>query len=256
MATPPRRSRSSATGGRRRPRRPRHVVGRGRDGRPRGRARPWEATAGTPNLSARRRGLLMAPVCPLGAWAAPGPRLQDQSADDGLRGPRLEALVVDLAVGGPADGVDRRARAWAPCSAARRPFTWAITSASSSVGVGRQLDHGGDGLAELLVGHARRRRRRRSPGGVLSASSTSSGKTFSPPVLMHTDPRPSSVMRAVGLDLGVVAGHRVAVAVDLEERGRRLGLVLVVADGLVRRLTATRPISPEPGLDVACRRRR
>ena len=28
---------------------------------------------------------------------------------------------------------------------------------------------------------------------VLSTSSTSSGNTFSPPVLMHTDPRPSSV---------------------------------------------------------------
>ena len=30
-------------------------------------------------------------------------------------------------------------------------------------------------------------------GKVLRTSSTSSGKTFSPPVLMHTDPRPSRV---------------------------------------------------------------
>ena len=34
----------------------------------------------------------------------------------------------------------------------------------------------------------------RTPAWVLIASSTSSGNTFSPPVLMHTDPRPNKVM--------------------------------------------------------------
>ena len=32
-------------------------------------------------------------------------------------------------------------------------------------------------------------------GWALSTDSTSSGKTFSPPVLMHTEPRPMRVMR-------------------------------------------------------------
>ena len=52
------------------------------------------------------------------------------------------------------------------------------------------LDEGRDRLAEALVGHA-------DDGRVghaswrLSTSSTSSGYTFSPPVLMHWLPRPS-----------------------------------------------------------------
>ena len=52
------------------------------------------------------------------------------------------------------------------------------------MGAGHGLDDGGDCLAEALVGKA-------DDDGVvdercsLSASSTSSGKTFSPPVLMH-----------------------------------------------------------------------
>ena len=72
---------------------------------------------------------------------------------------------------------------------------------------------------------ARRGRRRRAllDGGVpFNASSTSSGKTFSPPVLMQFEPRPSSTMRAVGLDGRHVAGERVADAVHLAERPRRL----------------------------------
>ena len=41
-----------------------------------------------------------------------------------------------------------------------------------------------------------------------SADSTSSGYTFSPPVLIDTEPRPSTRDGAVVLDAGVVAGHR------------------------------------------------
>src|SRR4051812_25853868 len=52
----------------------------------------------------------------------------------------------------------------------------------------------------------------------LTASSTSSGYTFSPPVLMHTEPRPSSTS---------------ALAVDDHEGGRRFHRVLVVPDRLV-----------------------
>ena len=47
---------------------------------------------------------------------------------------------------------------------------------------------------------------------------------------MHTDPRPSSVIDAVGLDRRPVAGHRPAPAVERAERAGRLVGVLVVAD--------------------------
>ena len=125
----------------------------------------------------------------------------------------------------------------------------------SSLGVRRRsrgrLHHGGDGLAELLVGHARPRRRRAPVGWVLSISSTSSGKTFSPPVLMHTEPRPEQRDRPVGLDRRVVARHRVPHAVERDERGRGLLRVLVVPDRAGGPGTATRPRSPEPGCDLA-----
>ena len=63
-----------------------------------------------------------------------------------------------------------------------------------------------------------------------SADSTSSGYTFSPPVLIDTEPRPSSGDGAVVLDAGVVAGHRPPHAVDHRERGRGLLRVLVVPE--------------------------
>ena len=76
-----------------------------------------------------------------------------------------------------------------------------------------------------------------------STDSTSSGYTFSPPVLIDTEPRPSSVIEPVGVDDRVVAGHRPAHAVDDRERRRGLLRVLVVAerDGPRR---ASRPTTP------------
>ncbi len=63
-----------------------------------------------------------------------------------------------------------------------------------------------------------------------TADSTSSGKIFSPPELIETEPRPSRVMRPVLLDGGEVAGHRVAGPVDGDEDLRGLDRVVVVAD--------------------------
>ena len=67
-------------------------------------------------------------------------------------------------------------------------------------------------------------------GWRLSAFSTSSGKIFSPPELIDTDPAPVDDDGAVGVDRRQVAGHRVAHAVDHRERRRGLLLVLVVAE--------------------------
>ena len=144
----------------------------------------------------------------------------------------LECLVVDLAVGGPPDRVDRDHAAWAPCSAARRSFTWAMSSAVVD----------------------RRRRRRGSTTAVMASPNLSSGTPTHDGVahrrvgLEHlldllgehllaagVDAHRAAAEqgeRAVGLDRGVVAGDRVALAVDDEERGRRLLRVLVVADRL------------------------
>src|SRR5277367_1967372 len=57
----------------------------------------------------------------------------------------------------------------------------------------------------------------RIAGCVRNAISTSSGKTFSPPVLIHSDRRP-------------FAGHAPAPPLERAERCRSLGLVLVVAE--------------------------
>ena len=83
-------------------------------------------------------------------------------------------------------------------------------------------------------------------GWHLTASSTSWGNTFSPPVLMHCDPRPRMVTLPVGADRGPVAGKGVAHAVDHPEGGRRLGLVPEVALGTPTE-RATRPCSRLPG---------
>ena len=67
-------------------------------------------------------------------------------------------------------------------------------------------------------------------GWDFSAPSTSSGKTFSPPVLTQVLPRPSRVIVPSASSRREVAGDRVAHAVDLDEQPRGLLRVLVVAE--------------------------
>ena len=74
---------------------------------------------------------------------------------------------------------------------ARRAFTWAITSASSTV-----TPAYGSTMAVMASPHfssgTPTTTASATDGWSFSTSSTSSGYTFSPPVLMHTEPRPSS----------------------------------------------------------------
>ena len=95
-------------------------------------------------------------------------------------------------------------------------------------------------------------------------ASTSSGKTFSPPVLMHCDPRPSSWIVPSASTVAMSPVKHLAPAVDLDEGLGRLLRVVVVAERDAARRSATRPITPEPGstgVQVVvehrrCRRRR
>src|SRR5437588_3889047 len=66
-------------------------------------------------------------------------------------------------------------------------------------------------------------------GCSLRISSTSSGNTFSPPVLMHCEPRPNSVMVPSVPTLAQSPGTEWH-AVDLPEGGGRLCLIPEVAE--------------------------
>ena len=159
-------------------------------------------------------------------------------------------LVVDLAVRGPPDRCRRRPPAWAPCrrracpsrGRSRRPRRASASGNGSTTAVmaspnlssgtptatasrtdGMQLEHLLDLLGEDLL---------------------AAGVDAHRPAAEQGD-------RAVGLDRGVVAGDRVALAVDHEERGRATSRGPCSSRRAGGRVTATRPTSPEPGDDVA-----
>ena len=92
-----------------------------------------------------------------------------------------------------------------------------------------------------------------TPACAFSTDSTSSGYTFSPPVLIDTEPRPSSVIVPSSSMRGVVAGHRPAHAVDHGERRRGLLRVLVVAE---RDVPAAGELADDAGAARARGRRR
>ena len=105
----------------------------------------------------------------------------------------LQTLVVDLAVGRPADAVHHDDPLGRLVGG-----EGGLDMGDHGVDVdrlaGTGFDDTGDDLAEPLVRDADGDRVDHGRDGVFIASSTSSGKTFSPPVLMHTEPRPSSVI--------------------------------------------------------------
>ena len=77
--------------------------------------------------------------------------------------------------------------------AARWPLTWAM-SADSSIGEPATGSTTAVIASPNLSSGSPTTTASATDGSVLSASSTSSGKTFSPPVLMHTEPRPNRLI--------------------------------------------------------------
>ena len=119
-------------------------------------------------------------------------------------------------------------------------FTWAITDGGVDGVAGASFDHAGDRFAELLVGDA-------DGDGIehvgmgLHRLLDLFGKHL---LAAGVDALRSAAEQgdpAVGVDRGEVAGARVALAVDLEERAGALLGVLVVAD----RLTSSDGKSPD-----------
>ena len=96
---------------------------------------------------------------------------------------------------------------------------------------GRGLDHAGDRFAELLVGNADRDGVEHVGVG-LHRFLDLFGEHLLAAGVDALRSAPEQRDAAVVVDGGEVAGARVALAVDLEERAGRLLGVLVVADGL------------------------
>ena len=114
--------------------------------------------------------------------------------------------------------------------AASRPLTWLRSASASTVGAVGRLDDADDRLAEAVVGHA-------DDDGVahgrvrLQHLLDLLGEHLLAARVDAHRPAAEEVDRAVGVDRGEVAGDAPAASVDDAERGRRLGVVLVVADG-------------------------
>ena len=142
----------------------------------------------------------------------------------------FKPLVVDLAVGGPADRVDRQ-HALRGLVGGQLVLHVDDDGALVERGAGHELHHRGDGLAELLVGDADGHRVGDGVVGLQHLLDLLGEHLLAAGVDAHRA-APEQRERAVGLDGGVVAGHRVALALEHDEGGGRLGLVLVVADRL------------------------
>ena len=142
----------------------------------------------------------------------------------------LQPLVVDLAVRGATDRVDRQ-------DPLRRLVGRQLVLHVRDDGAlvesapGSELDDRGDGLAELLVGDADRHRVDDRVVGLQHLLDLLGEHLLAAGVDAHRAAAEQGE-RAVRLDHGVVAGHGVPLALELDEGGRRLRLVLVVAHRL------------------------
>src|SRR5262245_58357687 len=148
----------------------------------------------------------------------------------GVGGVGLEGLVVDLAVRGAADGLY-------PEHVLRRLVVGELGPhvgdqlVGGDVLVVRGLHHGRHHLAELLVVHAHGHRVPHPRVGLEDLLDLLGEDLLAPGVDDHRAPAQQGEV-AVRLDHGAVAGAGVALALELDERGRGLLGVLVVADGL------------------------
>ena len=177
--------------------------------------------------------------------AAAAARLRQLCADL-FGGPGLEALVVDLAVRGAADRVDRQHALGRLVRGELPLHVRDDRRARRARAPGCQLDDRGDGLAELLVGHADRDGVDDGLVGLEDLLDLLGVHLLAAGVDAHRA-APEEGERAVGLDRGVVAGHGVPLA--LERRGTSPpsspGPCSSRPAGSPP--TATRPVSPEPG---------
>src|SRR5581483_1111291 len=141
----------------------------------------------------------------------------------------FQSLVVDLAVGGPAHGVDRQhplGRLVGGQPGLDVADQLGLVEGRAWVG----LDHGRGRLAPLLVGRADHNRVPHSDMGLEDLLDLLGVHLLAAGVDAHRTPA-EDAQGAVGVDGRVVTGDRIALAVDHEEGAGRLLLVLVVAEG-------------------------
>ena len=136
-------------------------------------------------------------------WRSPGP-----------------SRVVGLAVRPPLDLVDEAKPARHLVAGERRPGVGSATQARSSVGVGPDRHDRRRPPRPTARRGRRRRGRRPPPGWAFRTASTSSGNTFSPPVLMRARAPTEQHDGAVVVDGGHVAGEHPAHAVDARRTWR------------------------------------
>ena len=207
----------------------------------------------------RRRSVAAGLVSP--RWTASRSRRRDASSRAG-KGPG--GLVVDLAVRQPRHLVDEADVAAGPCT--RQPRRAQRRSRRR-----QQAPRPGSGTTSAATAWPKRSSRNAQHKAVVDVRQRSdrlldlAGYTFSPPVLIVVTPRPSSVTLPSGSIRPKIAGHRVPLLTDVEERHPGLLGIAVVPGrrGRAREHSdlAGRQLSPfrgehleaRSGIEVRCR---